>query len=246
MKIDNTSNEIEHKKAFDNARKIIGQRFHQLTVIGISHYNPITKGYVMICDCECGNKNILVNKRDLPKRKKSCGCLSGANNGCTYEFKDNYVIGRDMYNKEFYFDKEDYDLIKDINWHIDSAGYVRGFKNNKYIRMHNLICNSLFIDHINHQRNDNRKINLRIVSVQNNVRNNSIRNTNTSGVTGVHYSKRYNKWIAQITINGKILHLGTFEKFDDAVSARKKAENKYFKEYSYDNSMKIMEEHKID
>ena len=246
MAISNTSDEIEHKKAFDNARKIIGQKFHRLTVTGISHYDPVTKGCVMICNCDCGNTGVLINKRDLPKRKKSCGCLSGANNGCTYEFKDNYVIGKDMYNMKFYFDKEDYDLVKDTQWHIDDVGYVRGYRDGKCVRMHNVICNALSIDHINHQKNDNRKINLRVVTQSENNRNHGLNPSNISGVTGVSYSKKSKKWMAQVTVNGKTKSLGTFSNLDDAIKARKIGEEKYYGIYSYDNSMKMMEKYKID
>ncbi len=45
-------------------------------------------------------------------------------------------------------------------------------------------------------------------------------------------------WRARIFINGKGIHLGRFTNFDEAVKARKRAEEKYFGEYSYDNSMK--------
>lgn len=51
--------------------------------------------------------------------------------------------------------------------------------------------------------------------------------------------QRFGKWIAQIGYKGKKIYLGSFLKFDDAVKVRKEAEEKYFGEYSYDNSIKI-------
>lgn len=36
------------------------------------------------------------------------------------------------------------------------------------------------------------------------------------------------KWVAEIGVNRKKIHLGTFETFDDAIKARKEAEEKYF------------------
>ena len=94
------------------------------------------------------------------------------------------------------------------------------------------------VDHINHNKKDNRKQNLRIVSRQENMCNTSIQSNNKSGV---HFDKRFYKWVAQISYKGKKIYLGSFLKFDDAVKARKEAEEKYFGEYSYDNSMKIAE-----
>ena len=47
------------------------------------------------------------------------------------------------------------------------------------------------------------------------------------------------KWNSQIALNGKHINLGYFSDFEDVVKARKEAEEKYFREYSYDNSQKI-------
>ena len=66
--------------------------------------------------------------------------------------------------------------------------------------------------------------------------NKGIRSNNSSGVTGVGWSKKNNKWRARITLNNKEYHLGYFDDKNDAIKARKEAENKYFGEFSYENS----------
>ena len=53
--------------------------------------------------------------------------------------------------------------------------------------------------------------------------------TNKSGVTGVCWDKSHNRWKAQITLRKQTINLGRFDKFDDAVKARKEAEEKYFR-----------------
>ena len=53
--------------------------------------------------------------------------------------------------------------------------------------------------------------------------------TNKSGVTGVCWDKSHNRWKAQITLRKQTINLGRFDKFDDAVAARKAAEDLYFK-----------------
>ena len=63
-----------------------------------------------------------------------------------------------------------------------------------------------------------------------------IHKNNTSGASGVKWNKLIGKWTADITINNERIYLGYFENFDDAVQVRKQAEEKYFGEYSYDNS----------
>ena len=83
------------------------------------------------------------------------------------------------------------------------------------------------VDHINHVRNDNRWINLRVVTRQENMRNAKRSKINTSGCTGVTWDKVNNKWMAQICISGKCIKLGRFFDITDAVIARKMGEYKY-------------------
>ena len=97
------------------------------------------------------------------------------------------------------------------------------------------------IDHIHGKksRNDNRKDNLRIVTISQNQMNVPIRIDNTSGITGVTFEKTREKWIANIQCNNKKIYLGQYNDKNTAVKVRKEAEEKYFGEYSYDNSMAL-------
>jgi len=87
------------------------------------------------------------------------------------------------------------------------------------------------IDHINHDKKDNRIVNLREVTRSENMRNKPRISTNTSGACGVIWNKRNKKWNAQIAwrVNGKIVNkwLGTFKNKEDAIIARKEANIKY-------------------
>lgn len=88
------------------------------------------------------------------------------------------------------------------------------------------------IDHVNGDRIDNRWINLRDVSAFENSRNQGTRKDCTSGVRGVTRCDRTNhrgrsKWVARISHKGKRYSLGRFDKFEDAVNARKKAERDF-------------------
>ena len=84
--------------------------------------------------------------------------------------------------------------------------------------------------------NDNRKSNLRVATFEENSYNTTLRSNNTSGVTGVNWEKRRNKWQAYITVNKKRIYLGLFDNIEDAIRVRKEAESKFFGEYSHDNS----------
>jgi hypothetical protein len=69
------------------------------------------------------------------------------------------------------------------------------------------------IDHINHDRSDNRIANLRAVTKTENARNQRLRKDNTTGRTGVNWHGPTSKWRAAGRVNGRATHLGLFETF---------------------------------
>jgi hypothetical protein len=83
------------------------------------------------------------------------------------------------------------------------------------------------VDHINGIQTDNRWENLRMATRTENGRNQKRHCTNTSGYVGVRWHKAGRKWIAQIMVNKKNIHLGSFEDKDEAIAVRKAAEIKY-------------------
>lgn len=201
------------------------------------------------CLCDCGNY-IDVSSTSLSSgNTKSCGCLhseSMKEMGKNIRSLNDYIINDDICvgytsdGEEFYFDKEDYDLIKNYTWSINDQGYVITVPFGKPIRMHILIMNRLDanddkdIDHINHNRKDNRKENLRIVEHFQNITYCKTYSNNTSGRKGVYWDKSRNKWMACITYNNKTYYLGRYDSFEEAVSVREKAEKEIHKEFHYE------------
>lgn len=110
----------------------------------------------------------------------------------------------------------DYELLKHRTWHLGpiyprTTYYCtpRKFKN---IYMHQLIMprvKGMVIDHINRNKLDNRRCNLRLVSRSQNCLNVSRKKGVSSKYTGVRKVRK--KWQARITVNGKETYLGTFE-----------------------------------
>ncbi len=84
-----------------------------------------------------------------------------------------------------------------------------------------------FIDHIDGKILDDRYKNLRHVSHQENMKNKKIPSQNTSGVMGVRWKSQMNKWNAFISPNNRQIHLGYFDKKEEAIKARKEAETRY-------------------
>jgi hypothetical protein len=84
-----------------------------------------------------------------------------------------------------------------------------------------------FMDHIDHDRLNNKIENLRVVTNNENQKNTNISTKNKSGITGVHFNKQKNKWKAEICVDRKNIYLGIFSDFLEAVKVRKEAEKKY-------------------
>jgi hypothetical protein len=80
-------------------------------------------------------------------------------------------------------------------------------------------------DHINHDRSDNRFLNLREVTNKVNHRNETLQTNNKSGFTGVYRDK--GRWAARIMVDGKTIHLGSFVDIGDAIITRLAANKKY-------------------
>ena len=84
------------------------------------------------------------------------------------------------------------------------------------------------LDHINRNRSDNRRANLREVTNKQNLQNAGKRSDNTSGHPGIYWHKQRSKWVARIMHNQKHIHLGCFNTLEEAISARKAAEKLYW------------------
>lgn len=130
-------------------------------------------------------------------------------------------------------DLEDVEKCKKYKWTLKTdSDYVCNLTKIGYLHRFIINCpKDMVVDHINGNRLDNRKENLRICTNQENRFNNKKYETNNSGCTGVSWYKKANKWRARIQVKNKEIHLGLFEKLDDAIKARKEAEIKYFGEY---------------
>lgn len=96
---------------------------------------------------------------------------------------------------------------------------------------------SKFIDHINGVKDDNRISNLRLASITDNNRNMRKSRRNKSGCVGVYLHKNTGKWAASIGCQGKAVHLGYFEKKQDAIATRKRAEIQYGYHKNHGKSM---------
>ncbi len=134
-------------------------------------------------------------------------------------------------------DDSDFDYISKFRWRLNPMGYATGYKNGP-IYLHRQLMNpekGKCIDHINGDGLDNRRSNLRICSTQENSMNRKLSKNNTSGFKGVVWSNRYKKWIAQISFNGKLNHLGSFNDKIDAAKAYNAKAKELFGDFAWLN-----------
>ena len=204
------------------------------------------------CSCEEHNKIIALGYNIRHGIILSCGCLrKGINKKYNAyaircdEDGNEFYVGYTSKGEEFWFDKDDFEIISKYCWFYNDYGYLLAYDSatRQHIRLHRLIMgvssSKLDVDHKNHPpRNehkiDNRKSNLEIVTRSQSNMNTSLSKNNTSGTTGISFDQKSSKWRAKITINYQRIELGKFENIDDAVKARKDAEIKYFGDRRYD------------
>ena len=219
-------------------KDLTGQVFGRLTVIERAPNYITPKGQsktVWHCKCNCGNDDdILVMGTHLRSgHTVSCGCIQKERaveaNTKRNKYDEINGIGYINGNIQFYFSPEDFDKIKNHSWYLSNNGYVQTRIDDKIVGIHRLIMNApddMCVDHINHDKLNNRRENLRVCTIQENNFNQITRGNSESGRIGVvPYN---NKWLAQIGYDKSNIKLGIFENKEDAIEARKAAEEKYF------------------
>lgn len=226
-----------------NRINLVGNRYGRWTVL--SRAKNTTKGHnhYWNCLCDCKDRTIkkVAGSSLLSGSSKSCGCLNiellteRFKRYNDYDLSGDFGIGYDQKGREFYFDLEDYNKIKEHCWCVDNKDkYVCTLIEGKRFRLHNIVMgdkDGKVIDHIDGNRVDNRKENLRLVTRhQNNMNVTKVPNTK-SGVIGVFQTKSM-KWKACITYKYKRYNLGVYDKLEDAIRERLKKEKELFGEYS--------------
>lgn len=134
---------------------------------------------------------------------------------------------------KFIIDPEDFEKIKNKSFRLNKYGYVRS---NEQQYLHRIIMNppdDKVVDHINGNKLDNRKSNLRVCTNQENTMNRGKNKNNSSGYKGVYFNKQNQKFRAEIWIDRKKKFLGHFDNPEDGHEAYKKAAVKLHGEFAH-------------
>lgn len=140
-------------------------------------------------------------------------------------------------------DDEDFEELSKYNWHYAKGSYGRegyakrdiylggGRKNMKlqHVWMHHLmdVPKGMSVDHINGDRLDNRRSNLRMCTNTQNQQNRKVQKS-LSGFKGVSFKPKKKAWEARITVNGKTLYAGRSKDKVTTAIMYDEAAKKYF------------------
>lgn len=216
-------------------KDITGQRFGKLIAIKRTEDKITAYGNVIPCwhcKCDCGNEKDITYNSLVYDKTQSCGCLSKENVSKKNKKYNNFIFYDELglcytndYKDCWYFDAEDYDKLYKYYWHTNGKDYAMAKEKNNLnnIYMHRILMNcddpNIEIDHINHNRHDNRKSNLRKLSPSENQHTKGKNKNNSTGYTGVSYCKRDKVYISQICKNGNT-YRKTFSTLEEALKWR--------------------------
>lgn len=135
------------------------------------------------------------------------------------------LCGRDGFVRGYaVIDESDRPLLRSYTWRLHTLGYAVAREGAAIIYMHRLLCD-LHVgdcreaDHINRNKLDNRRANLRVVTDAEQSQNTPARRGGTSQYRGVCFDRRLRRWRAGAQLNGKQHHIGVFASEEDAAEA---------------------------
>jgi len=131
-------------------------------------------------------------------------------------------------------DDDDYEWISKKKWYFRGNGYAA----HRGVLMHRAILKTpkgMSTDHIDGNKLNNQKSNLRICTHTENIQNSKRNSGNVSGYKGVSQDKARGRWRAYIKSNKRMIHLGYFLTAEDAAHAYDEAARKYHGEFARTN-----------
>lgn len=129
---------------------------------------------------------------------------------------------------------EEFDHLSRFVWSIAPSGYARTCVGGKWVNMHSMLTkprSGMCVDHINRNRLDNRKANLRVCSRRvNNLNRSHHKEFGPQLPDGVTFNKRMGMFVAQIQRDKKKRVLGRFSDIQSASDAYQKAARELYPE----------------
>lgn len=142
-----------------------------------------------------------------------------------------------LHNKKVLLDKLDFERLKDIDWHLGAKGYVMSNKNDYLHRVIMATPKGMDTDHINGNKLDNRRQNLRVCTRSQNNLNKGKFGNKTSKFKGVGWDKNRNLWMAFTTYKNKFKSFGRFKTQKEAAIKYNQEIINYYGEFARLNNI---------
>ncbi|MGV8907199.1 MAG: hypothetical protein ACOH15_11435 [Acetobacterium sp.] len=200
-------------------KDISGQRFGHLIALEKAEKIGKDTHTAWSCRCDCGNEIITTKYLLTSGKKTNCGCLS--------KIKVN-MMG-EKYGRLTVIAPAENDKYNNAQWLCQcDCGNQKIVQGTAIRRGKAQSCGCLKREQNAAEMQDRRKNDLVDGTSLGKISSSNLNSNNVSGCKGVSKHAKNSKWIANITLQKNRMYLGSFTKWEDAVKARKKGEEKYF------------------
>lgn len=195
-------------------KDLTGMQFGKLTVLKKSGNKAKDGNPLWLCRCECGNMIETTKRRLITGNTSSCGCgkKPPLKDWIGKRFGKLTVTAYAGKEKGFHMWHCHCDCGKEVN--VRQSNLQKGWTKS---------CGCM--------RQPQKKLHYENGTCVELLRSDLMYKNNTSGVRGVYYSTKRNKWIAQIMFQQKCYYLGGYEELEDAAKARAAAEKQLFGDF---------------
>lgn len=210
-------NKVTKNRALKN-KELIGKKFGLLTILDVLEEKDNDGYFKCKCKCDCGNEVITTVSRVKLGRTVSCGC---SRKGIReYENLEGKKFGKLTVVKRSELEAGKVYWICKCDCGNESKVRSDSLKDGSVIS-----CGCTSSENLKKGSNAGRYKGTKIHLIS----RRKINSNNTSGITGVSWNRKGQKWTASIWFKGKNIYLGAYIYREDAMKARKKAEEKYYK-----------------
>ena len=188
---------------------LVGKTLNGWSIINKENKVRTSNGWIYYFRCQClrcGNESVLNAGQIYNSKSSRCGKC-----GPMYHFR---IYGDSAFGKlpdgtEFVIDADDIQRVNDFYW-SDEDGYV---VSSEGLRMHRFILGitdkNTIVDHVNRNKRDNRKSNLRIATAFGNAANHSKSSGDKTGYIGVYFSRSNQLYEVKVGYNNRRIRLGS-------------------------------------
>lgn len=216
-------------KRCSGLKDIVGKRFGKLTVI--RHVYDKKNRHAYECLCDCGRKAVYVSSALLRGKATTCQHCSDT----VFTIENGVATGRTANGALFLFDADDWEIVTCRNWTRTSKGYIVSGEGENRAVLHRLVMNApsdLQVDHINRNKADCRKSNLRLTVNALNAANAAVYSDNQStGHKNVYMVE--GRYRVAVRKHGHLKHFGRYGTLEEAIEVANEKRKILFGEFAY-------------